>query len=193
MFLYICRLKIKKVRLKVGQKMGILTFSFRVHELIQRRSDVQYKLMQMSRKLTKLQSYAAVVGTGQMSIGALLSAPGDYAGRLMNYMNYAHNGATQYMQMNGPGMMQMYQMNGGQNQPTPQQMEMMQRQVYYSLYTQARSKYAELEQRNLKIEEDKLSQEKEKLQTELAAIEQELTNTKQARDKAIQDMMPKYT
>lgn len=172
--------------------MGILTFSYRVHELIRRRSDVSYKLMQMSRKLQKLQSYAAIVGTGSMSIGAILSAPGEYTGRLMNYMNYAHNGAAQYMQMNAPGMMQMYMNNNGANPLSPQQMQQMQQSIYYSLYTQARDKIAEQEQKNLKIEEDKLSQEKERLQSELTAIEQELSSVKSARDKSIQDMIPKY-
>ena len=172
--------------------MGFLMCTARVHDLIRQKSDVQYKLLKISKKLRDLQQYASMVGNGQISIGDLLASPGSTMSRSMAYMGYAHNTVMQYMQANAPAMQMMYQqqMGGVQN---PQQAQMMQNYIMRQLYIQGREMAAQQETKNLKVEEEKLEDEKEKLTTLQEEIAQELKAAREARDQDIKDMAPKYT
>ena len=167
-------------------------FTARVHDLCRQKSDIQYKLLKISRKLRDLQQYAAMVGNGNISIGDLLGSPGSMMGRSMAYINYAHNSALQYMQMNAPMMQAMYQQQMGASQ-NPQQVQQMQNYIMRTLYIQGREQAAQVEQKNLKVEEGKLAQEQDTLKTLLDEITAELQEAKKARDEDIKLMAPKYT
>lgn len=173
--------------------MGFLMFTARVHDLARQKSDVQYKLLKITRKLRDLQQYAAMVGNGNISIGDLLSSPGSMMARSMAYIGYAHNMALQYMQMNAPAMQMMYQQQMGGMAQNPQQMQQMQNYIMRTLYIQGREQAAQEEQKNLKVEEGKLMQEKETLQTLRDEITAELQEAKKARDEDIKFAAPKYT
>lgn len=171
--------------------MGVLTFSFLVHSLTQRKSDIEYKKMKITRRLADLTAYANVVGNGSVSIGDLLSMPGSQMGRAMQYLGFAHNSSLQYMQQNEQWFMNWYMQQMGQAQDPQQQMQM-QEWIRRSLYEQGRDRAMQIEQRNLKIEEDKLKQEKEKLDTLAQEVEAELEAARKARDNSIKDMAPRY-
>ena len=108
-------------------------------------------------------------------------------GRTMNYMNYAQQYATGYMNHHAQYALQMQaQQNGGQIDP------MTQHYVMQQLYNQGREKVVEMETRRLKNEEQRLAAEKEKEETMLKEVEAELQAAKQARDAGIKDMTPNY-
>ncbi len=86
--------------------MGILIFTARVHDLIYQKSNIEYRLTKLTKKLRDMQQYAATVGNGSVSIGDLLNSPGSMMGRTMNYLAFAHNSSMQYMQQNLPLMLQ---------------------------------------------------------------------------------------
>ncbi len=171
--------------------MAFLIFAARVHDLCRQKSDIQYKLNKISRKLQHLQEYAATIGNGKITISDLLSAPGAMLGRTMQYLGYAHNTALQYVQANSPMMAMMYQQYGMMQNPA--QAAQMQNFIFNSLYAQGREKAKEQEEKNLKVEEGRIAQEKEKLQTQLAEVTEELKAAREARDQGIKDMAPKYT
>ena len=171
--------------------MGILIFTARVHDLIYQKSNIEYRLTKLTKKLRDMQQYAATVGNGRVSIGDLLNSPGSMMGRTMNYLAFAHNSSMQYMQQNLPLMQQMYQQQMAQQQ-NPQQQQMMQNYIMKMLYMQGRDRAAQIEARNLNMEEQRIAQEKEKLETQLAEVNQELKSAKEARDQGIKDMAPKY-
>lgn len=171
--------------------MGILIFTARVHDLIYQKSNIEYRLTKLTKKLRDMQQYAATVGNGSVSIGDLLNSPGSMMGRTMNYLSFAHNSSMQYMQQNLPLMQQMYQQQMAQQQ-NPQQQQMMQNYMMKMLYMQGRDKAAQIEAKNLNMEEQRIAQEKEKLETQLAEVNQELKSAKEARDQGIKDMAPKY-
>ncbi len=171
--------------------MGILIFTARVHDLIYQKSNIEYRLTKLTKKLRDMQQYAATVGNGSVSIGDLLNSPGSMMGRTMNYLSFAHNSSMQYMQQNLPLMQQMYQQQMAQQQ-NPQQQQMMQNYMMKMLYMQGRDRAAQIEARNLNMEEQRIAQEKEKLETQLAEVNQELKSAKEARDQGIKDMAPKY-
>ena len=171
--------------------MGILIFTARVHDLIYQKSNIEYRLTKLTKKLRDMQQYAATVGNGSVSIGDLLNSPGSMMGRTMNYLAFAHNSSMQYMQQNLPLMQQMYQQQMAQQQ-NPQQQQMMQNYMMKMLYMQGRDRAAQIEAKNLNMEEQSIAQEKEKLETQLAEVNQELKSAKEARDQGIKDMAPKY-
>lgn len=171
--------------------MGILIFTARVHDSIYQKSNIEYRLTKLTKKLRDMQQYAATVGNGSVSIGDLLNSPGSMMGRTMNYLAFAHNSSMQYMQQNLPLMQQMYQQQMAQQQ-NPQQQQMMQNYMMKMLYMQGRDRAAQIEARNLNMEEQRIAQEKEKLETQLAEVNQELKSAKEARDQGIKDMAPKY-
>ena len=171
--------------------MGILIFTARVHDLIYQKSNIEYRLTKLTKKLRDMQQYAATVGNGSVSIGDLLNSPGSMMGRTMNYLAFAHNSSMQYMQQNLPLMQQMYQQQMAQQQ-NPQQQQMMQNYMMKMLYMQGRDRAAQIEAKNLNREEQRIAQEKEKLETQLAEVYQELKSAKEARDQGIKDMAPKY-
>ena len=171
--------------------MGILIFTARVHDLIYQKSNIDYRLTKLTKKLRDMQQYAATVGNGSVSIGDLLNSPGSMMGRTMNYLSFAHNSSMQYMQQNLPLMQQMYQQQMAQQQ-NPQQQQMMQNYMMKMLYMQGRDRAAQIEAKNLNMEEQRIAQEKEKLETQLAEVNQELKSAKEARDQGIKDMAPKY-
>lgn len=171
--------------------MGILIFTARVHDLIYQKSNIEYRLTKLTKKLRDMQQYAATVGNGSVSIGDLLNSPGSMMGRTMNYLAFAHNSSMQYMQQNLPLMQQMYQQQMAQQQ-NPQQQQMMQNYMMKMLYMQGRDRAAQIEAKNLNMEEQRIAQEKEKLETQLAEVNQEIKSAKEARDQGIKDMAPKY-
>lgn len=173
--------------------MGILIFTARVHDLIFQKSNLEYRLSKLTKKLRDVQQYAATVGNGSISIGDLLNSPSSMMGRTMNYLAFAHNSSLQYMQQNLPYMQQMWQQQMQGQQQNAQQAQQMQNYMMRTLYMQGRERAAQIEAKNLNMEEQRIAQEKERLETLLAEISQELKSAKEARDQGIKDMAPKYT
>ena len=172
--------------------MSILMFNARVHDLIYQKSNVQYRLQKITQKLMDLQQYSALIGNGEVRPEHLASLPGSMFGRAINYLSNANISAYNYMQQTAPAINSIWM----QQQPTPptqQQQQMMSAFIMQQLYQQGRDKALQIETKLLKVDEEKLAQEKEKLETLAQSIEAELKSAKEARNKGIQDMAPKYT
>lgn len=172
--------------------MCFLMFNARVHDLIYQKSNIQYRLQKITRKLMDLQQYSSLIGGGEVRPETLAAIPGSMLGRTLNYLTIANNSATAYMQQTAPYIQQMWA-NQNPQQQNPQQQQMMSVFIMQQLYQQGRDRALQVETKLLKIDEDKLKQEKEKLETLAQAVEQELKAAKEARTKGLQDMAPKYT
>ena len=174
--------------------MCILMFNARVHDLIYQRSNIQYRLQKITKKLMDLQQYSAIISGGEIRPEALAAVPASMMGSAMNYLINGNAAALNYANQNAPYIQQMWmqqqQQSGAQQQ---QQNQMMSVFIMQKLYDQGRDQYMQFETKRMKIEEDKLTQEKEKLEALAKSVEQELKSAKEARDKGIQDMAPKYT
>lgn len=172
--------------------MGIFTFTARVHALMYQKSNIEYRLMKLTKRLQSLQQYSALIANGGVSISDMLSSPGVNMGRMMNYLAWAHNNSLLYMKQNAGPAIQWYQsqMGNSQNAENNQQM---QRWIMTQLYQQGRDRAMQIETRNLKVEEDRIAQEKERLEAQGKSVEAELKSAKEGRDAAIKDMAPRYT
>ena len=172
--------------------MCILMFNARVHDLIYQKSNIQYRLQKITKKLMDLQEYSALIAGGEMRPEHLAGLPSSMFGRAIGYLTNANSSAYNYMQQTAPAINSIW-MQQQPTPPTPQQQQMMTEFIMKQLYQQGRDKALQIETKFLKIDEEKLTQEKEKLETLAQSIEAELKSAKEARNKGIQDMAPKYT
>lgn len=165
-------------------------FIARVNSLTHQKYDIQYRLAKLTKRLEDLQSYATMVGKGQISIGDLLNSPSSMGQRALAYLFQSSAYANQYVQLNAPFMQQMY----GQQmaQMPPENAQQMNAYIQRMLWEQAREKCSQIEAANIHAEEKKLLNEKERLQTLAQSIEDELKSAKEARDAGLKDFAPKY-
>ena len=172
--------------------MSLLIFAYRKLDIIRQKSDLNFRLMQITQKLSDLQQYAANIADGSVSMSDMMNTPGSMFGRQLMYMNYAHNmalfGAQQQMAMMGPQIqMQMSQMGN------PAYMQMYQNWIFKSLYDQQRQMVGKQEQKLLNEQEKHIQAEKQKIETQLKMLEQEYESVKQGEDAAVKQWKPEYT
>ena len=172
--------------------MSLLIFAYRKLDIMHQKSDLNYRLMEITRKLSDLQQYAANIADGSVSMSDMMNTPGSMFGRQLMYMNYAHNaailGAQQQMGMLGPQLqMQMSQMGD------PQYQQMYQNWVFKSLYDQQRQMIGKQEQKLLNEQEKQIQAEKQKIETQLQLLEQEYQSCKEGEKQAVQHWKPEYT
>lgn len=171
--------------------MSLLIFAYRKLDIMQRKSDLNYRLMNLTRKLSDLQQYAANIGDGSVSMSDMMNTPGSMFGRQLMYMQYAHNtalfGAQQQMQMMQPQIaMQMSQMQD------PNMQAMYQQWIFKNLYDQQREQIGKQESKLLNEQEKQIQAEKAKIETQLKLLDQELEACKQGEDKAVEQWKPNY-
>lgn len=171
--------------------MGLLMYSAHVHNLIRRKSELEKKLMDITKQYEDLHSYAEKVGDGSVTISELLSMPSSMSSRAFQFMAFAHNNAMQYATTYGPQYEQMYTQQSGAA-ANPQQAQMMHNYIMNQLYYQAREQAAEIEKRNMNEIEAELKQQKEEIEDDLKICEQELETYKKAKDGAIKDVIPQF-
>lgn len=157
-----------------------------------RKNDLNYRLMNLTRKLSDMQQYAANIADGSVSMSDMMNTPSSMFGRQMMYMQYAHNGALfgaqQKMAMMQPQIaMQMQQMQD------PNYQAMYQQWIFKSLYDQERERMGKQETKLLNEQEKQIQAEKAKLETQLKLLDQELEACKQGEDAAIKQWKPEYT
>lgn len=148
--------------------------------------------MNLTRKLSDMQQYAANIADGSVSMSDMMNTPSSMFGRQMMYMQYAHNGALfgaqQKMAMMQPQIaMQMQQMQD------PNYQAMYQQWIFKSLYDQERERMGKQETKLLNEQEKQIQAEKAKLETQLKLLDQELEACKQGEDAAGKQWKPEYT
>lgn len=170
--------------------MSLLIFSYRKLDIIHRKNELNYRLMNLTRKLEDLQQYAANIADGSISMSDMMHTPSSMFNRQMMFMMYSHNasiwGAQQKFGMMQPMLqMQMQQMD-------PQSQAMYQQWVYKNLYDQERERMGKQEAKLLNEQEKQIQKEKAQLETQLKMLDQEYESCKQGEDAAIKQWKPEY-
>jgi hypothetical protein len=174
--------------------MGLLIFAYRKQDIIRRKSDLEFKLTQMSEKLRNLQSYSSSISDGSVSLNDLMNAPASVFGRMSSFMMYSHQASCAGAQQKFP-MMQMQQQVAMQQMPqmqNPQVQEQFSQMLFKNLYDQERQKFSKIEEKLLNEQDKKLSSEKEKLDTQLKMLDEELKSVSAAEDNSIKSSAPKF-
>ena len=170
--------------------MSLLIFGFRKIDIIRQKNDLNYRLMQVTKKLSDLQQYAANIGDGSVSMFDMMNTPASMFNRQMMFSIYSHNmalaGAQQNFMMMQPMMnMQMQQMN-------PNAQAMYQQWVFQNLYKQQKERINKVEKKLLNQQETQIQQEKAKIESQLKMLDQELQSVSEAENKAIENWKPNY-
>lgn len=171
--------------------MSLLIFAYRKLDIIHRQNDLNYRLMNLTRKLSDLQQYASNVADGSVSMNDMMNTPSSMFGRQMMYMQYAHHGALfgaqQKMYMMQPMIaMQMQQMQD------PNYQAMYQQWIFKNLYQQERERIGKQEAKLLNEKEKAITAEKTKIETQLRMLEQELAAVKEGENKGIEHAKPNF-
>ena len=171
--------------------MGLLIFAYRKLDIIHRKNELQYRLMNLTRKLSDLQQYAANIADGSVSMNDMMNTPSSMFGRQMMFMQYAHNGALFSAQQKFGMMQPMIAMQMQQMQDPNMQM-MYQQWIFKNLYDQERERMGKQEAKLLNEQEKQIQQEKVKLETQLKLLEQEYEACKQGEENEIKMWKPEY-
>lgn len=172
--------------------MSLLVFAYRKLDIARQKSDLNFRLMQITQKLSNLQQYASNIADGSVSMSDMMNTPGSMFGRQMMFMQYAHNGALygaqQKMAMMQPQIAMQMQAMGN----NPQYQAMYQQWIFKSLYDQERERMGKQEQKLLNEQEKQIQAEKMKIETQIKMLEQEFESVKQGEEKSIQQWKPEF-
>lgn len=171
--------------------MSLLIFTKRKLDIIHRQNDKNYRMTKLTQQISDLQSYAASIGDGIVSMSDMMHSPSSMLGRTMMFMQYSHNAAIQMTQQK---MTQMQPMIAAQTQQMQDanKAAMYQQWVQQNLYNQAREYLGKMEARTLNEQEKQLQKEKTQLETEIKMLDQELKSVEQAEGEGIKSWAPKY-
>lgn len=172
--------------------MAILMFVARIHHLTSSINRHQERLMEITRRISDMQDYAATIAKGSLTLDDIASAPSSMFGRLLAFSQYSDARAAMMRdaQFNDPGFQAALTMQT-QNM-APEILPQYTKWIQDNMYAQARDQVSKEEARMLNLEEKKLTQEKEKLEALIKMEEADLESAKKARDKGIEQMAPKY-
>ena len=173
--------------------MSLLIFAYRKLDITRQKSDLNYRLMQITQRLSDLQQYASNIADGSVSMHDMLNTPSSMFGRQMMYMQYAHNGALFGAQQKMAMMQPMIAMQMQQVGNNPQYQQMYQNWIFNNLYDQERQRMGKQEQKLLNEQEKQIQAEKLKIETQLKLLDQELESVKEGENKAVQQWKPEYT
>ena len=171
--------------------MAILIFTARKLAIVNQQHQLQYRLLNLTRKLSDLQQYAANISDGSISMHDMMNTPASMFNRQMMFMMYSHNasifGAQQQMGQMAPMIQQqMMQM------PDPNAQAMYQQWIFQSLYKQQREMASKQESALLNQQEKQIIEEKTKIETQLKMLEQELEAVKKGEQEGIKQFQPNY-
>lgn len=170
--------------------MSLLIFGFRKIDIIRQKNDLNYRLMQVTKKLSDLQQYSANIGDGSVSMFDMMNTPASMFNRQMMFSMYSHNMALAGAQQNF--MMMQPMMNMQMQQMDPNAQAMYQQWVFKNLYQQQKERINKVEQKLLNQQETQIQQEKAKIESQLKMLDQELQSVSEAENKAIENWKPNY-
>lgn len=170
--------------------MSLLIFAYRKLDIIRRKSDLEYKLMEIKRKLYDMHDYASNIADGSVSLNDLMKAPPSMFNRMSMFMMYSHQASMAGAQEKFAFMSQ----TPGAIPPmaNPQLQQQYSQMLFKNLYDQEREKFKKIEEKVLNEQNKKLDMEASKVEAQLKMLEAELSSTKEAEDKAAKDSAPKY-
>lgn len=171
--------------------MSLLIFSFRRQHNIDLKARINLRLMQLRQKQMDLQTYAANVAEGAVTLNGLLTTPSALFPRMMQFMQYSNAYAYQAAQQKFAvmGMMGAFSQLG---QLPPQQQQAYQSIMIQQLAKQEQETISRSEQKRLNVEDKKIEQEIARLETQLKMLEAEDQGIDKAEEKGIQSSTPKF-
>lgn len=176
----------------VGVEKMLLVFSFMRQSIISRKSDIQFKMLQLRKKQTDLQAYASSIGDGSISMNDLMNSPASMFGRMTYFMQSSHQQSLMGAQANIGGMLAMAQVNGVFANLQPQMQQQYQQMIFKNLYDKERERFNQQEQKILNQQDKKIEQEIAQLNTQLQLLDAQEKAISEGESKAVQNESVKF-
>lgn len=170
--------------------MSLLIFAYRKQDIIRRKNDLNFKLLNLKQKLMDLQSYASSIADGTVSLNDLMKAPPSMFNRMSIFMMYSHEAAMSGAQQKYALLSQTPGAIPPMQDPNMQQQYA--QMMFKNLYDQEREKTSKVEQKILNEQDKKIQQEVARIETQLKMLDAEEQTVTQAEDKAAEKGAPKY-
>lgn len=175
--------------------MGLLVFSLRKQQLLRRKSDIEYRQVELAQKMNDLKSYTDALGAGQISLNSFMGVSGSLFGRLQGLMNFSNQMAMSQANSQFNAMMQMpgaqqqfQQMTGGNAQAIQWYSNMFKQQLYQNAMQSATN----CEKQMLNSQENQVQSQLSSMDEELKMVNQELESIDKAYDEDVKYSVPKY-
>lgn len=172
--------------------MSLLIFTYRRQQIISQKSVLNAKLLDLNKKLMDLQSYAANIADGTVSINDLMSAPPSLFSRMTMFMNYSHQSSYAMAQERFNPTMAAAQAQGIFATMQPEMQQQYQQLIFKNLYDQSRQQFAEVEKKIMDKEGTKIEQERAQIETQLQMLAAEEKTVTDAETKEAENSAPKY-
>ena len=165
-------------------------FAMRKMELTSRINQIQYRLMQLSQKLTDIALFGANVQDGMITPDEFMNSPASLFGAQLQFGHQAMQLAVPQAQaqMNMYLQYQAAMANSGVMNPMQPNNALM----FNSFLRQALESVAKGMQKRIAAEENKIQMEKTRLETQLKAAQSELEQCEKAEEDGIKRSTPRY-
>lgn len=170
--------------------MSLLIFAYRKQDIIRRKNDLNFKLLNLKQKLMDLQSYASSIADGTVSLNDLMKAPPSMFNRMSIFMMYSHQSAMSGAQQKYALLSQTPGAIPPMQDPNMQQQYA--QMMFKNLYDQEREKTSKIETKMLNEQDKRIQQETARIETQLKMLDAEEQTVTQAEDKAAEKGAPKY-
>lgn len=170
--------------------MSFLIFSYQHQSIIARKAQLNMRLLEINKKMLDLQSYAAAVADGSVSMNDLMNCPGSMFSKMSLFMNASHQiGYSEAQQK----FALMSQVPGAIPQMANAQLQQQYTEtIFKSLYDQSKEKFAQQEQKLLNVEDTRMQQEKARIETQLKMLESMEEQVTKAEDEGAKKSAPQF-
>ena len=164
---------------------------YRQMSLIRQRNSLQKQMMDEKQKLYDLQSYAATLGQGRLTMASVASLPASVFSDGVAFMGMSNQAALMEAQQKFSIFQQAGMMNPQGQQMTPAQQQQMQRYYFNCFAEQAYQRVRKMKEIELNKKEKEIELRSARIQQRLTAVEAELQSVEGAVQRDAQKA-PKY-
>jgi len=172
--------------------MSLLIFAYRRQEIIRRKNEMNFKLLELEKQLMDLHSYSASISDNTVSLRDLMESPPSMFNRMSIFMVQSHQSADAGAREKFPYMQQMAMSTNPQLAQNAELKQQYEKSLYADLYKQGREEFGKREEKLLNQQDLKIQQAKSKLETQVKMLDSEETKVAEQEDKAAEKSAPKY-
>ena len=172
--------------------MSLLIFAYRKQEIIRRKNELNFKLLELEKHLMDLHSYSTSISDGTVSVNDLIHAPASMFNRMSIFAMYSNQSAMAGARENFGKMQASGMLNQMMASVKPEEQNAYKQMVMANLYKQGREEFSKKEEKILNEQDTKIQQQKAKLETQLKMLDSEEEKVTKAEDDAAKKAAPGY-
>lgn len=172
--------------------MSLLIFAYRKQEIIRRKNELNFKLLELEKQLMDLHSYSTSISDGAISVDEMMHAPASMFNRMSIFTMYSHQSALAGAQENFGKMKASGMLDTMMASIQPQQQEAYRQMVMENLYKQGRESFSKQEEKILNEQDKQIQQQKAKLEAQLKLLDAEEEKVTTGEDAAAKKAAPGY-